>query len=63
VLLIDGAVAGIWERRKQGKTTSLRVESFVELTARQHEQLEAEAARVGVFLGAKMMLSLGVLGA
>ena len=63
VLLIDGAVAGIWERRKQGKTTELRVESFVDLTARQHEQLEAEAARVGAFLGAKMALSLGVLGA
>lgn len=63
VLLIDGAVAGIWERRRQGKTAELRVESFVELTARQHEQLEAEAARVGAFLGVKMALSLGVLGA
>ena len=63
VLLIDGAVAGIWERRRQGKATELRVESFVDLTARQHEQLEAEAARVGAFLGAKMAFSLGVLGA
>jgi len=28
VLLIDGAVAGIWERRKQGSRVELRVESF-----------------------------------
>lgn len=63
VLLIDGAVAGIWERRRQGKATELRVESFVGLTARQHEQLEAEAARIGAFLGMTTALSLGVLGA
>jgi hypothetical protein len=63
VLLIDGAVAGIWERRKQGKAVELRVESFVDLTARRHEQLEAEAARIGAFLGVSMALSLGVLGA
>ena len=63
VLLIDGAVAGIWERRKQGKTTEVRVESFIALTARQHVQLEAEAARIGAFLGVNMALSLGVLGA
>lgn len=63
VLLIDGAVAGIWERRKRGKGADLRVESFVELSARQHEQLAAEAARIGAFLGANLALSLGVLGA
>jgi uncharacterized protein YcaQ len=63
VLLIDGAVAGIWERRKQGKAVELRVESFVDLTARQHEQLAAEAARIGAFLGVNIALSLGVLGA
>ena len=63
VLLIDGAVAGMWERRRRGKTNELRVESFVELTARQHEQLEAEAARIGAFLGVNMALSLGIIGA
>ncbi|HEY1391209.1 MAG TPA: winged helix DNA-binding domain-containing protein [Ktedonobacterales bacterium] len=63
VLLIDGVVAGIWERRKQGKATELRVEAFVELTSRQHEQLAAETARIGAFLGMNMALSLGVLGA
>jgi hypothetical protein len=62
VLLIDGAVAGMWERRKQGKTTELRVESFVDLTARQHEQLAAEADRIGAFLGINMTLAFGILG-
>ena len=62
VLLVDGAVAGIWERRKQGKATELRVEAFVELTARQHEQLAAEAERIGAFLGINMALSRSVLG-
>ena len=63
VLVIDGAVAGMWERRKQGKANELRVESFVELTARQHEQLDIEAARIGTFLGVNMTLALGILGA
>jgi len=63
VLVIDGAVAGMWERRKQGKANELRVESFVELTARQHEQLATEAARIGAFLGVNMTLSLSILGA
>ncbi|HKT38564.1 MAG TPA: crosslink repair DNA glycosylase YcaQ family protein, partial [Ktedonobacterales bacterium] len=63
VLLLDGAVAGIWERRKQGKANALRVETFVALTAQQHEQLEAKAVRIGAFLGVNMALSLGVLGA
>jgi len=63
VLVIDVAVAGIWERRKQGKANELRVESFVELSARQHEQLAAEAARIGAFLSVDMALSLGTLGA
>ncbi len=63
VLLIDGAVAGIWERRKQGKANELRVESFVQLSARQHKQLAREAARIGTFLGVNMTLTSGIVGA
>jgi hypothetical protein len=62
VLLIDGSVAGIWERRKQGKWNELRVESFIDLTAWQHARLEVEAARIGAFLGVTVALSLGTLG-
>lgn len=67
VLLINGVVAGIWERRTPGrkppKAGELRVEVFGQLTTQQREQLEAEAARIGAFLGVNMALSLGALGA
>ena len=59
VLLIDGIVAGMWERRKMGRKIELRVEPFNQLTPLQHEQLEAEAARIGAFLGVETVLSLG----
>ena len=61
VLLIDGVVAGIWERRKRGGRIEIRVEPFAPLTAAQRRQLQAEAARVGEFLGAEAVLSLGSL--
>lgn len=61
VLLIDGAVAGMWERRARGKRIEIRVETFGTLTAEQRERLEAEAARVGAFLEAQAALVLGAL--
>ncbi len=61
VLLINGVVSGMWELRKKGKQTEIRVESFATLTRQQREQLEAEAVRIGQFLGAKATLMLGAL--
>ena len=62
VLLIAGAVAGIWERRQQGKGNDLRVEPFIALTSHQHERLEEEVARIGAFLGMPLTLALGAVG-
>jgi hypothetical protein len=62
ILLVDGEVSGIWERKMRGKTVDLRVEPFIELTPAQRRQLEAEAARIGKFLGSETNLSLGTLG-
>lgn len=62
VLLIDGVVAGMWERRKLGRRSELRVEPFGQLTSQQQDQLEAEAARIGAFLEVEVSLSLGALG-
>jgi winged helix DNA-binding protein len=66
VMLIDGVVSGIWEQRARGRkpnqTGELRVESFGDLTARQRQQLDAEVARIGAFLGTTLALSFGVLG-
>jgi hypothetical protein len=65
-LLITGSVAGIWERRTQGRKAAaggeLRVETFTPLTTRQRERLDAEAARMGAFLGMNLTLALGALG-
>ena len=62
VLLIAGSVAGIWERRQQGKGNDLRVEPFIALTSHQHERLEEEMARIGAFFEMTLTLSLGAVG-
>lgn len=61
LLLIDGVVAGMWERRARGKRIEIRVETFGTLTAEQRDRLDAEAARVGAFLEAPVALTLGAL--
>jgi len=58
VLLVDGVVAGMWERKRRGPRVELRVELFVRLTAAQRRAVEAEAARVGAFLDAEISLSI-----
>lgn len=59
VLLLDGRVAGVWERRARGRRLSVRVDAFVPLRKRQLRELEAEAARVGRVLEAEAELELG----
>jgi DNA glycosylase AlkZ-like len=61
VLLLDGVVAGIWERKSHGKRIDLRVEPFIEITSDQRHQLEAEAQRVGEFFEGEVSLSIGIL--
>ena len=61
VLLVDGTVAGLWEREMKGKRVEVRVEPFGSLDRRQRTLLEAEAARVGAILGAEAALSLGAV--
>jgi len=62
VLLLDGLVAGLWERRMRGRRLELRVEPFVELTQSQRRLLDAEAARVGDFFGTAVALAVEHLG-
>jgi hypothetical protein len=61
VLLVDGVVVGIWERRRSGKRFDLRVEPFVPLSAGQRTAVEAQAARVGEILEAPVQLSFGAI--
>jgi Winged helix DNA-binding domain len=55
-LLVDGFVAGIWERSRRGQRVELGVRPFVPLTGRQRDELEAQAARMGRFLDAEVAL-------
>jgi hypothetical protein len=61
VLLIDGVVAGFWERRPRGKRLAVRVESLAPLTPAQEQQLAAEAARLAAFLDTPVDLTPGAL--
>lgn len=62
VLLIDGKVAGIWERKMRSKRLDIQVEPLVELDSGQREALTAEGERIGEFLNMKISLSIGSLG-
>jgi hypothetical protein len=57
-LLVDGVVAGVWERRRRRGRLELRVEPFA-LDRRRREEVEAESRRIAAFLNASVDLSLG----
>lgn len=59
VLLVDGQVAGVWERRLRGRKLAIRVDSFVPLRTRQVRDLELEAQRIGTLLETEAELELG----
>jgi hypothetical protein len=59
VLLVDGVVAGLWERKAKGARVDIKVESWVELNKRQKGQLEEEAVRVGEILEGEGALEMG----
>jgi hypothetical protein len=52
-VLVDGAVAGKWERRVRGGVLEVEARLAGPLTRPQREELEAEAARVATVLGAR----------
>jgi hypothetical protein len=56
-LLVDGVAAGLWERKKRGKWIELQVRPVRSPTRPQRAQLEAEALRIGAFLGLESLLS------
>ena len=57
-LVIDGVCAGIWRRKKSTKRIELTVEPARKLTTAECERLDAEAERVGAFLGLEPVLSV-----
>jgi len=59
VLLVDGMVAGVWQRQAKGRRLQVRVDTFVKLSKAQLAELEGEARRVSAFDGLEAELSLG----
>lgn len=57
-LLVDGVAAGLWERRKTAKRIELTVRPARKLTRLQRTELDAEAERVGTFLGLEPALTV-----
>ena len=57
-VLIDGVVAGIWRRAKKGKKVEIAVEPERRLTKQERGELEAEAERIGTFLGVEPVLTV-----
>ncbi|MEU9732290.1 winged helix DNA-binding domain-containing protein [Streptomyces sp. NPDC048002] len=61
VLLVDGVTAGVWHQRRQGRRTTVTVETLVDLTARQERELAVQVERVGEALEARAELVRGVV--
>ena len=59
VLMIDGVVGGLWQRRRKGKVLHVQVDAFSQLSRQQRTMLEAQAARVGEILGLRGELAFG----
>ena len=59
VLLVDGTVAGVWERRGAGKRLEVTVDSFVRLNASQRRAVARETERIGRILEAPANLVFG----
>ena len=58
-LVIDGVCAGIWSRKKSAKKIELTVEPARKLSRDEKAGVEAEAERIGAFLGLEPVLTVG----
>jgi hypothetical protein len=57
-LMVDGVAAGIWDRKKHPKRVELRVRPVRKLARGQRAELDAEAERIGAFLGLEPILTV-----
>jgi hypothetical protein len=57
-VIVDGVAAGVWGRRKRGKRVELQVAPAGRLTRAQRAELDAEAERIGAFLGLRPALTV-----
>jgi hypothetical protein len=59
VLVVDGAVAGVWHQRRSGRTVHVTVEPLAPLPAARRRALEAQVERVGQILEGTPSLTVG----
>jgi hypothetical protein len=57
VVLVDGRIEGVWEYDKQRAKLALKVKMFTPATAEVQQSIQAEAARLGSFLGGDIQLT------
>jgi len=57
VLLVDGIVSGVWERRERGGHIEIGVQAAVQLTPAQRRGVAAEVKRIGRFFGREATLT------
>jgi hypothetical protein len=59
VVLIDGIVGGLWQRRVHGRRLEVRVDTFARLSPRKASEVHRQAERVGKILGLHAEVSFG----
>lgn len=59
VVLVDGIIKGVWDYKTKETQTTITVELFDPPTRRLQEGIEAEAARLGGFLGTAVVVEYG----
>jgi winged helix DNA-binding protein len=59
VLLVNGAIAGVWQYTKQRDRVSVKVEPFTHLSAEVKALVAAEAERLGHFFDSPTELTYG----
>ena len=56
VVLVDGAIAGVWKHEKQQNQVMVQIELFAPLTEQVKQRIEEEAERLGTFLETEVEL-------
>jgi len=59
VLLLDGAVAGVWHQRRQGRRIAITVEPLAPVPRRHRLALDEEVERLGAILDGNPTLTIG----
>jgi hypothetical protein len=58
VLLIDGVAGGVWEQRRKGDRTEVRVQPFSDLNSAQKQLVREETMSLGEFLGTNIEVTI-----